>query len=172
MLKPFLFFFELIYYSAAGFVNVFKRFLISIIKSFVKLHWLEKIYILTAMITAIMLTQGWRSYRIPFGSDIDKSHQIYTDDFLSIIIFLILSLTPSVFIVFEVSLKKKKLLFFLLRFAGLTGMSALYYFNYINPERMAPVKQAEFTWQFYSISAFLLILWISGFLGLNQAQKS
>jgi len=173
MLKPIIFFFELIYYSVIGFANVFKRFILSIAGLYGILSIFEKIYILFCLGTAFLLTQGWRSYQITFGPNAGENHQIYTDDFLWFTVFLFISLLPSLLIVFKITIKNLWMFLYGFRFSGLSGMTILYYLNFIDPHRIAPVEKADFTWQFYSISACLLLSWISGFLGLkNQAQKS
>ncbi|MDH5716614.1 MAG: hypothetical protein OEZ22_03135 [Spirochaetia bacterium] len=173
-MKTIFFVINLIKISIIGFFQVIYRFYLFLKETFLFYVLTEKLFIISTLGMIFFLIQGWRSYIIQFGIEKDKSHAIYTDDFLLFVIFILISLIPSLFILFRIKLSKNYFIsLFTVRVFGLAGISYLYYLNFSYPERIAPLEHADYTFYFYSFLVCLISACINGFLGLiNQAQKS
>lgn len=124
--------------------------------------------------SAYLFSRGFLGYELNLGSQKTLYHTIVSDDFFWFSLFHFIAFLPLVVeILYPVCNSLEFRLAFGLRIFGLLGISILYLLSWINPQRIAPVKEAQFTIWFYFFGLNLLALWAGGILGMvRYAQRS
>ncbi|MBN8220776.1 MAG: hypothetical protein J0L53_07610 [Spirochaetes bacterium] len=124
----------------------------------------ERVFAFLTGVVIIFTFLPWRSYRIQFGDSDPRKHGIYSDDFALILVGCLLAAISLVAFLLpqEPKLFRRGPIY---RYAGIAIVALFAVWNWINPYRIAPTKEATFAWSFYAFELVTLLWVVTGMAG-------